>query len=153
MGRESHVRKYRREAKLPRLRWITRGGIVYARKASNYDTYVIGRPGTRLAHTNHPRGTLFTGDLVSVVHAGRVVRTSIEAFDRYVGTPCTPSLEKQGRGPVYSNNENIRWARGHVDEDGAAALLAASALSSNSIADISGVQDWTFRTISLSTDD
>lgn len=92
-----------------------------------------------MAHPDAPRGTLYTDDLVSVVLAGSVERTRVEAFSGWDGTPLTPRFDKM-RVRVRADNENIRWARGHVDEDGAAALLAASALSGNAVADINGVR-------------
>ncbi len=75
------------------------------------------------------------------------MHTVVEAFNRYVGLPTTATLDKFGCMGIEQSSENIRWARGHVDDEGAAALLAATALSGNGIADISGVRDWTFSSV------
>lgn len=131
MGRESFVRADRRDAKLPRLRWITRSGIVRVKKAINHNIEVAGRRGERLANPERHAAALYTGDLVSVASGPHVVRTSVEAFDRYTGTPCTAPLPNYGRVRLLHVDESTRWARGHVDDDGAAALLAAVALSRN----------------------
>ncbi len=92
-----------------------------------------------------------------VVFEQRVERTVVEAFDRYDGTPCTTLLKNKQvfetleRVRLRQDFENIRWARGHVDDDEAAALLAATALSADSVVDIRGVSDWTFSSVTGDT--